>query len=219
MDCRLIRVGSAWNAVAASRELTGDNTWQSALLTLSGTRFTGAQKLVGPEPGIDEKNWMPFIRNGALHFVYSCNPTLIIDYDLGSGVATPIECRRQPNLSMETHGSSQGVPLSDGSYLFVVHEMYLLRQQRCYLHRLLRLDNNLAIADVSHPFTFTDAEREFCAGLAIRDGTLVMSFGRENSGAHFVAMEFERAFKLLQPLRLSRRRAAARWRGRLPGGR
>ena len=170
-------------------------------MTLSGAAFTSARRLFGPDQRVDEKNWMPFTVNDTLHFVYSCNPTVILRYDEESGLVSPVEHRTVAELSPSTRGSSQGVALPEGGFLFVVHELYWVNKSRCYLHRLVRLDPELAITEMSERFRFTDTTREFCGGLALRDQTLVISFGRRNTEAFLMVLDLEDALDLLRPVR------------------
>ena len=52
-----------------------------------------------------------------------------------------------------------------------------------YLHRFVLLDERLALAALSPPFTFTSDRVEFCAGMARRGDELVLSFGVSDAAA------------------------------------
>ena len=41
--------------------------------------------LLGPDPYRCEKNWLPFIKDGLPHVVYSCNPFTIFQLDEETG--------------------------------------------------------------------------------------------------------------------------------------
>ena len=198
-DLHPIRVGGRWLAVGNSWELSDSDGQEMAVLELDGATVTRVHRLVGPEPGRREKNWMPFVRDDVLHLVYSCSPTVVLRCDATDGSLTTVAEHEAPPVASYLRGGSQGLPLPDGGFLFVVHETYFAPERR-YSHRLLRLSRELAIDALSPPFTFTDEVREFCAGAAIRDGELVLSFGVRHTEAWLAVVPLDAALGLLEPV-------------------
>jgi hypothetical protein len=197
MDYRLIKVGGRWYASATSQELNPEELWEMVLLELDGAKVASALRLSGPQPDRDEKNWMPFIHEGALHFVYTCGPLVVLRCDHRNGHLSPVAHNESPKVASNFRGSSQGVPIDDG-YLFVVHETYLSGQKRSYLHRFIRIGSDLRLNAVSPPFTFTEAVREFCVGAALRGSELVLSFGQKNVAAYLAGLPLASAVELLE---------------------
>jgi tetratricopeptide (TPR) repeat protein len=201
MDCRLIQVDGRWHASATSRELDSTGLWKMVLLELQGSEATSARLLSGPDPDRDEKNWMPFVRDEKLHFVYSCSPMVVYRCDHRTGRLTQVTQSQSPTFASAFRGSSQGLPLDDGGYLFVIHERYQQPDgDRSYLHRFIRIGDDLRLNAVSRPFKFTDEVREFCAGAAIRGNELVLSFGQKNQAAYLAVLPFAGALGLLEPM-------------------
>jgi hypothetical protein len=85
------------------------------------------------------------------------------------------------------------------SFLFVVHEPVELVGQRSYRHRLILLDRNYRLAAMSPPFDFLTPEIEFCAGLARRDGELLVAFGVGDRRAMLGVMDLDEALAMLEP--------------------
>ena len=79
------------------------------------------------------------------------------------------------------------IPVDDGR-LAVVHEAIdMSRRRRCYTHRFVRLDDGFAVTHVSPPFVFLHRGVEFCAGLAVRDGLAILSFGFQDAEAYLAS--------------------------------
>ena len=176
-DCRLIQLGDHWFASATCCELNPIERREIVLLSLDGESITGVQPLAGPIPGRHEKNWMPFVRDGVLHFVYTCGPTVILSCDVDTGSTEVVHRADAPAGTEQLRGGSQGVQLDDGSWLFVVHEVDRSTGTARYLHRFLRLSEELRVDGLTDPFTFTSDRVEFCGGMARHGDDLVLSFG------------------------------------------
>ena len=137
-DLHPIWVGGQWLAVGNSWELSESEGQEMAVLELDGATVAKVHRLVGPQPGRREKNWMPFVRDDALHLVYSCAPTVVFRCDTNDGSLATVTDHEAPPVASYLRGGSQGLPQDDGGFLFVVHETYFAPERR-YSHRLLRL--------------------------------------------------------------------------------
>jgi len=199
-DLRLIEAKGRWFAIGNSWELSTFHGHEMALLELDGARVTGVHRLVGPDPERREKNWMPFVHAGELHFVYACGPMVVFRFDRRTGGITLAAQSESPGLASPFRGGSQGLALDDGGYLFVVHEMYYEIGVKSYLHRFIRIGPDLRLSAVSRPFTFTDQVREFCAGAAVYGSELVLSFGVRHTEAWLAVVPLAGALDLLEPL-------------------
>ncbi len=194
-DCRLLRVGDGWVATATVRDRNAQETAEVALLELDGPRVS-AVHIAGSTPGRDEKNWMPFTDGGALHLVYGLDPPAVLRWDAGAASTTILT--GDPRRERGRHrGGSQGIEV-DGGWLFVVHETREGAQRR-YVHRFVLLDAEHRLAGASPPFTFAHEPIEFCAGLALRGGDLILSFGIEDQEAHLVVVSLDEVLELLAP--------------------
>jgi predicted GH43/DUF377 family glycosyl hydrolase len=145
-----------------------------------------------------EKNWMPFMMDGALHLLYSCSPTIVLRCDPRSGRHEQVSERPGPPAATYLRGGSQGVELDDG-FLFVVHIASGFGADRRYSHRLVLLDRRFEISALSPPFSFGGDPIEFCAGMARRNGELVMSFGAGDRKAALAVVGLDDALNLLEP--------------------
>src|SRR5262249_28017874 len=149
---------------------------ETVLVELDGPKMKTATVLTGPVPGRHEKNWMPFVASGELHFVYSCTPTAILACDLTTGATRLVFDEPGPPEARSFRGGSQGLEL-DAGRLFLVHEALDSIRGRTYLHRFVLFDRTNRLTAVSCPFCFAGPGVEFCAGIARRGKDLLLTFG------------------------------------------
>jgi predicted GH43/DUF377 family glycosyl hydrolase len=200
-DCRLIELDGRWYATATVCDMNPVERREIALLSFDGAEIIRAQPLAGPDPERHEKNWMPFVRDGALHFLYSCSPTIVLRCDVHSGALTSVVERELP-AAAGFRGGSQGVAV-DGGHLFVIHQTERDERALRYVHRFVLLDDDLRLAATTPRFTFAADRVEFCAGMALRGGELVLSFGVSDAAAGLAVLALEDVLALLEPLAAS----------------
>jgi predicted GH43/DUF377 family glycosyl hydrolase len=197
-DCRLIELDGRWHASATVCDMNERERREIALLSFDGAQIALAQPLAGPDAERHEKNWMPFVRDGELHFLYSCSPTIVLRCDVRSGAIMPVAESEAPAAD-GFRGGSQGVPV-EGGHLFVIHETLREEHALRYLHRFVLLDEQLHLAALTPRFTFTGDRVEFCAGMAARGGDLVLSFGVSDAAAGLAVLPLQAALGLLAPI-------------------
>jgi glycosyltransferase involved in cell wall biosynthesis len=199
-DCRLIEVGGEWFASATVCELNPIERREIALLSIEGSTVTRVGALDGPQPGRHEKNWMPFVVDGVLHFVYSCSPTVILRCESATWDITLVRRSATSESMAGLRGGSQGVPLGDGSFLFAVHEVDRTGERPIYVHRFVHLAEDGHFDGMTEPFTFTSDPVEFCGGMAKHEGGLVLSFGVSDAAAGLAVLDLREVRELLVPL-------------------
>ncbi|TPL74005.1 50S ribosomal protein L11 methyltransferase [Mesorhizobium sp. B2-3-15] len=124
-------------------------------------------------PGQWEKNWMPHLVGDELRFVYSVDPTRIIN-DVGEVVFN-----EPAQASVENfRGGTQAIPFDSG-WLMLIHEWELVGTRRNYFHRFIWFDANNRLGLLTRRFFFRQMASEFAAGLAwhLTGDHLVVSFG------------------------------------------
>ena len=198
-DCRLVKVGDSWYATATACDLNPIDLRQMVLLHLEGAGIAEVLPLAAPHPERHQKNWMPFVVEGGLHFVYSCGPTVVLGCQPATGRIQEVAESPAPHFASELRGGSQGVKVDDG-FLFAVHEVDRSGSVLRYLHRFVLLDDAMTLAAASRPFRFTSDRVEFCAGAARRDGDLILSFGVSDAAAGLAVMPLAGALGLLEPV-------------------
>lgn len=139
-----------------------------------------------------EKNWMPWIRNGLIQWVYRMGKFVDI-----AGVVHDVE---RPKLAIDHFsGGSQLVPYKCG-WLALVHEARTIpgKPTRYYQHRFVEFDEYARPQRVSRPFVFQEKIIEFAAGLAGIDGGFMISYGFKDSEAWLGTISTADVEKMLQ---------------------
>lgn len=163
--------------------------------------------LLGPDPKRSEKNWMPVVKNGELHLIYSYDPFIVYQPDLETGECRAIEKKQPEHDFSKLRGSAPPIEFEDG-YLMVVHETIFSDPQssqpnkRYYLHRFAYLDQDCNIKKLSKPFTFKHLGVEFCAGIAHDHSgkNLVLGVSIEDKESYFGIVDLGTVHSMLEPL-------------------
>jgi len=187
-DCRLFRRSGNWwcTATCLDRDLSGQP--RVALFCLGDDgRLSHLRRL----PALwqeCEKNWVPLLRGDELFFLYtSGGPLRILDEQLET-----VYLQETPAFLNGLRGGSPALALPTGGWLSVArHAVFPADGSRNYLHRLLRFDSSFRLVAGSDPFCFLEPGIEYCAGLALRDHRLWLSFGRNECEAHCLTLPFE----------------------------
>jgi hypothetical protein len=184
------------------------------LCRLDGNKFLDVEEIKSPFRKIREKNWMPWVLGDDLYFVYSCAPLEIFKY-LGDGklqrtsFSKPSEvCRQLRSLIPKTllSGSTQIIPWEE-AFLGVIHyrerthplkklwmkffdfdKDYQVKKVM-FRHRFILFGEDFSIKSVSKPFCFEQDGVEFCAGLAIQDKKILLSYGLLDREAKIIEID------------------------------
>ena len=200
-DVRLNLVDGDLLASATVRNLAPlDGTCRIAAATVDrdAGRFVG---LACPASSSDrhEKNWMPIV--GRRRWVYSCCldghvATVRLAGDEWEVTVGP----PSPAVARGFRGGSQLVPLAEGRWLALVHEVAEDAGRRIYEHRFVSFDeaDGFGIDGVSPTFAFREKRAiEFAAGLAVKGDRLVASFGVRDAEAWIAEMSLAEISSLL----------------------
>ena len=154
-----------------------------ALLTIDRAFTTSTLRLIPSPFGLrQEKNWAPFVHEGALHFVYSFDPLIVLRYDFAARkavfAAPQFTKINSTALKFLTGGSSAGLPVPGGT-LFAAHRrrVSLPSLDYSYVSRLYRLDEAGTTLTPGRYFTIGDAPIQYINGMAQQGDDLVISFG------------------------------------------
>ncbi len=203
-DCRLIQVNSEDWFICSSFDHKPGAICQT-LCKLGGVAAADSINVYAFVP-LDaqrsrcEKNWLPFCYQGQLCVVYFCDPFTVYQINKTSGECKIIKEYTPPCDLSRFRGSAAPVEFDDG-YLMLVHEV-VFKDQRCYLHRFVYLDQELNVKKLSKPFTFQHTGIEYCCGMAIdHTGTqCILSVGIEDREALLCKTNLETIRSMLEPI-------------------
>ena len=135
-----------------------------------------------------EKNWVPVL-DKPYHFIKWTSPVEVVKVVPGKEILTEqVSLRQGIRTDTDQRGGSQLVKWGN-MYLSITHGVdlaknYLVQKDGLYRHRLCVWDDQLNLVGMSKDFSFLDAKIEFCAGAAVHNGDLLISFGFQDNAAY-----------------------------------
>ena len=151
--------------------------------------------LASPYGSSREKNWLPIVHNGILHFVYSLEPLVVLRCDIPSGRLDFVDPRYAEysgsSFTFLLCGSVSGISL-DNRQLLIIHRrsIRLPRLRQIYVHRCAMLGPSLTELQFGRYFVIGRAEIQFVAGISVDNNVIRLSYGRMDRSAHLA--EFDR---------------------------
>ena len=159
--------------------------------------------LKGPDLKRCEKNWLPFIKEETLHFIYSYDPLLIYTPNLQTGQCTVFTQYQPYHDFSHFRGSAGPIPFDEG-YLVLVHEVALQDDQsRCYLHRFLYLNSDFIVKKISKLFTFNHLGVEYSCSMTLdhSGAQLIIPIGVEDREAYIYFYDCDQIRSCLYPIK------------------
>jgi hypothetical protein len=169
-DLRLFSWRNRWFAIATTRDRNPEFRCQMALLEFDESgRSLNFTLLDEPKPLAHQKNWVPWVEGDRVSLMIHSEPVHWAELEPDTG-----ELRwQEPHCSTlalhNLRGSSGWTSYThrdQPGWLAVVHDVHWAPQgARIYLHRLLWMNAQGRLEDLSRPFRFFDVPVEYCSGL------------------------------------------------------
>jgi glycosyltransferase involved in cell wall biosynthesis len=185
-DSRLFEWNEMLRTISTVREITPEGWCMQVMAPMTEHGYDTLWRPILPKERRHEKNWMPWVIGDELRFVYRLG-TLI---DPSGGVVFESD----PGFDVSCiSGGSQVVQVDERTWLAVVHEAGFIpgRDNRFYQHRFVAFWSNGRVDRISAPFFFHDRQIEFCAGLAVFDKKLMVSYGVRDCEAWTATMDID----------------------------
>lgn len=206
-DCRIFpfQNGLWFTCTSCDTNPTGNRQISLCKLPdLHGQKMLEVEKLtplLGPDPYLCEKNWLPFVQEDALYTVYSYDPFIIYKPDLETGICDLALTYKPVHDFSHFRGSAGPIEFDDG-HLVLVHEVVIQNHHRCYMHRFLKLDADFKIQKVSKPFIFRHLGVEYCCSMTLDHSgeRLILPIGVEDREAYLCSVDLQTVRSLLLPL-------------------
>lgn len=200
-DCRLFFWNNEPWCTCTVRELNPEGNCEIVLSKIirdgNDLRFSDFE-VIRPKfcPMTHEKNWMPMVVGSNLHFVYSCDPTRIINRE------GELLINRVSHIAADSfRGGSQLVDFEDG-WLAIIHESHNMpNAPRRYMHRFVLFDMYGRLSKFTEAFYIKDLGIEFAAGMALNPSTneIIISFGIKDRESWLASFNINEIKKNLRP--------------------
>lgn len=147
-----------------------------------------------------QKNWLPFMHDGKLKFIYHINPFEV--WDLSGNKYVGLQTK---NANLDGFRGS-AAPVSwkseerpEEAYIMVIHNSHYSDAGRRYYHRFMTLDKDLKPCRVSLLCRWTDDAIEYVSGICptINGKGYAVVFGTKDSEAYLAEMNKEQIEKML----------------------
>lgn len=205
-DCRLVALNKDLWFTCTTCDTNPCGTQQISACRLESTgtdhiiQVDKLTPLIGPNLNRCEKNWLPFVKDNALHMVYSFDPFIIYKPNLETGECETVVNYTPSHDFSHFRGSASPIPFDDG-YLLLIHEV-AFTDKRYYFHRFVYLDKDFMIKKVSRPFMFLLKGVEYCCGMTTdhSEKDLILTFGIEDREASFCFINLDIVRSMLREL-------------------
>lgn len=142
-----------------------------------------------------EKNWLPFVHENTLYFIYHSQPFTILKPNVLTGECQVYSQQQPIGYDFSNfRGSAQPIPYENG-YLYVIHEVSFVNW-RTYYHRLVQFNKNFEITKISRPFTFEHSGVEFCISLTQKNQDFYFGTGIEDAKANMYKLSSKKLKEL-----------------------
>ena len=198
-DARLVKWDGDYYLIGVRRDTTpnGQGRMEYSRIEIDKKAWTATEtnRVRIPDPKDENaycnKNWVPIL-DLPYHMVKWTNPTEIVWADPNEPVCNTVSITDTYFPMSDQRGSSHVLHWKN-YYISITHEVnlyknYLNQKDAVYRHRLFVWDENFTMLGASEPFSFLDAQIEFCAGAAIYKGDLLISFGFVDNSAYILKM-------------------------------
>jgi hypothetical protein len=200
-DGRLFRWKSAWWFSATVVVDFAPVRAKIVLCRLADQRVTECYLMESPLGAAIEKNWMPFVDQDALGWIYRISPTQLMRHR--DGEAPRYEQIGESGPLDGWFGSSQCVRYR-GRWICVVHRRRHRPESVFYEHRFVELTDDFRIRRVSSGWMFESPVVEFCAGLCISGRSVILSYGVLDRHARLMRIKLRHVERMLRSDLISR---------------
>jgi hypothetical protein len=123
---------------------------------LNHTKNITPKRIIEITPSLIEiqsqKNWMPFLYDNKLHFVYNVNPHIIFECDINTGKCIEKYNKKYFNFTLNARGSSNIIEWYSIKYKKVYLGITHYRDGFIYTHRFYIFNNKFNILSMSTKF-------------------------------------------------------------------
>jgi FkbM family methyltransferase len=137
-----------------------------------------------------EKNWMPFMQDGTIYFIYAMGPFQLYKLDQETGKVEELKKVQLGSRYIDDfRGSASPISYKDG-WLCTIHQVYH-SDPRKYFHRFIWLDRDFATIKYSRPFYFERVDIEFNLSLCHSDHGLIMTYSVHDSNSMIGIVDYD----------------------------
>lgn len=166
--------GSGCNSAPFLRKVSPTRRFSMMLFIIEGSKLEYVATLPADQP--EEKNWMPWVVDTELYFLYRPQPFRLLKYDADRKGVAEVKAEQRQYFEPGTCGST-GILLHGENYVGITHKKVGEGPYARYTHRLFLMTKQGGVTKVSEPFSFEGAAIEYGSGLAFKNGSVYLGYG------------------------------------------
>jgi hypothetical protein len=194
-DARLVKWGGKYYGTGVRRDTTtnGQGRMELSELKIDKKKWTAKEvkrtRIPAPidETSYCEKNWMPILDRDFQYIKWTV-PTEVVQADPDKPISSQVSLEQGAVVNADQRGGSQVIKWGE-YYIAITHEVvlfknYLGQKNGTYRHRLCVWNKDFSLIGLSpESWSFLDGQIEFCAGAAVYNNNLLVSFGFQDNAA------------------------------------
>lgn len=140
-----------------------------------------------------QKNWVPFVYQNRLVFVYSYQPFILLAVNPETGDCEEILKKHFPHELSDLRGSAPPIYLEHlNQYLIMTHEV-LFTETRKYIHRFLLFDHEFNLLKLSEPFYLHELFIEFSLSIMYNpiNNNIIIPFSYKDGESFITNISFD----------------------------
>ena len=196
-DVRLVNIGDGKLAFSCTTlEHTRDNSPRIAWVEFDENKdecqVEGISRITGFCDDQVQKNWLPFVVDEEVFFVYGYSPFRILKFNPRTSSVKLHNEFKIPIYSDKWRGSSGPILVPGEGQLILVHEVCDKPESRVYMHRFVMFNETLtAFIAASDLFFFKNQNGvEMATGMSFVGGNIYVTFGIEDREAYLLQTSF-----------------------------
>ena len=137
-----------------------------------------------------EKNWVPFVMNDEVHFIYTAGPFRLYKLDRDTGETQLVKETSLCDQNLQDfRGSSSLIPYKNG-WLGIIHQVYY-SEPRKYFHRFVWYDSEFTTIKYSNLFYFESIGIEYSLSLCHSDNGLLITYSQKDNNSKIGTLNYE----------------------------
>lgn len=136
-----------------------------------------------------EKNWMPFIKDDDVHFIYTLHPLRLYKLDRETGKVSIVKDERLSDFNIDMfRGSASVIPYKEG-WLTTIHEVYH-SDPRKYFHRFVYFTKEFTKMKYSDVYYFESPSIEYNLSICHSEDGLIMTYSQNDNSSKIGIVDY-----------------------------
>lgn len=157
--------------------------------------FLQALKIPHNDNNTCEKNWLPFVWDGEICFIYKISPLTIYSINYPSGFDLTLKLQREVSNDYEFRGSAPPIPYKEG-WLLTIHQVHYSTPRK-YYHRFLWYNKDFTERKYSELFVFEKPQIEYNLSVLHLNDKIILGYSINDGSSQVMTISQDHVDKML----------------------